>query len=144
MDNSNIDFNKANQLAEKYMGMGYHCSEATTRALLEIIHGSADPLLVKASTPFMGGIAGTQQQICGAVSGGLVVLGNLYGRSESDVNDDALTEISKEYLENFTNNCGADSLICYELRERRKVESCAPYVQCAVVETLKVIQKHQK
>ncbi len=142
MEKFRIDYEKANQLAKTYMGMGYHCSEAATRALLEVLHGSADPMLIKVSTPFMGGIAGTQQQICGAVSGSLIVLGNLYGRSEADVNDDFLTQLAKEFLENFTHHCGADSVICQELRERRSVPSCTPYVQCAVVETLKLIEKY--
>ncbi len=139
------DFNlqEADQLAGHYANIGYHCSESSTRALLETLHGSADPTIMKVSTSFMGGISGTEQQICGAVSGSLIVLGSLYGRSEPDVNDDFLTKIGQEFLKNFTNTCGANSLICHELRERRKVQSCVPYVQCAVVETLKLIQKYQ-
>lgn len=125
------------------MADGYHCSEAATRALLEVLHGTADPLLIKVSTSFMGGIAGTQQHLCGAISGGLIVLGSLYGRSEAGVNDDFLAQLGKELLENFTHHCGANSVICHELRDRRTVESCTPYVQCAVVETLKLIEKYQ-
>ena len=137
-----FDLEKAEALAGKYAGLGYHCSEAATRTLLEIIHGDAEPTLIKVSTAFMGGIAGTQQHICGAVSGGLIVLGSLFGRVEPAVNDDFLTRLGQALLHNFTRNCGANSVICHELRERRKVPSCAPYVQCAVVETLKVIQNH--
>ncbi|MEE4195952.1 MAG: C-GCAxxG-C-C family protein [Anaerolineae bacterium] len=142
MEKIRFDYEKANQLAGKYMTMGYHCSEAATRALLEVLYGSADPMLIKVSTPFMGGIAGTQQQVCGAISGSLIVLGSLYGRSEADVNDDFLAQIGKELLQNFTNHCGANSIICQELRERRAAPSCTPYVQCAVVETLKLIEKY--
>ena len=141
MGKMKIDLQEANDLAGEYASMGYHCSEAATRALLEILHGEADPTIMKISTSFMGGISGTQQHICGAVSGGLIVLGSLYGRTEADVNDDLLTQLGQQYLETFTNTCGANSVICHELRERRKVESCVPYVQCAVIEALKLIEQ---
>ena len=143
MERYDFDLNQAYELAGKYAAMDYHCSESSTRALLETLHGTADPTIMKVSTSFMGGISGTQQHLCGAVSGGLIVLGSLYGRSEPGVNDDILTQIGQEFLNNFSNNCGANSLICHELRERRKVQSCVPYIQCAVIETLKLIQKHQ-
>jgi len=139
-----FDLQEAQILSKKYYAMGYHCSEAATRTLLEVLHGTADPTIMKVSTSFMGGISGTEQQICGAASGALIVLGSLFGRSESNINDDLLTKIGQEFLKNFTNNCGVNSLICHELRERRKVPSCSPYVQCAVVETLKLVQKYQE
>lgn len=144
MEKFNVDYEKARQLAEKYfVKMKYHCSEASTRAILETLYGSADPILIKVSTSFMGGIAGTSQNICGAVSGGLIVLGSIFGRSEADVNDDLLAKIGKEYLENFTNAFEANSVNCDELRAKRETPSCAPYVEYAVIEALKLIEKFQ-
>jgi C_GCAxxG_C_C family probable redox protein len=130
------------QLSTQYFSSGYHCSEAVTRTLLELVHGSADPSLMKVSNAFMGGIAGTQQHICGAVSGGLIVLGSLFGRTQPEEDDALLTRLCLEYLYNFEAKCGADSLLCFELRERRKVPSCAPYVQLAVTEAIAIINQH--
>jgi len=126
----------------QYFSQGYHCSEAVTRTLLELVHGSADPALMRAADAFMGGIAGTQQHICGAVSGGLIVLGSLFGRTQPDEDDALLTRLCQEYLHNFEANCGANSLLCFELRERRKVFSCTPYVQLAVTEAMTIINQH--
>lgn len=129
-------------LSAQYFSQGYHCSEAVTRTLLELVHGSADPALMKTADAFMGGIAGTQQHICGAVSGGLIVLGSLFGRTLPDEDDSLLTSLCLEYLHNFKTNSGSDSLLCFELRERRKVPSCTPYVQLAVSEALAIINQH--
>lgn len=130
------------QLSAQYFSSGYHCSEAVAYTLLELVHGSADPALMKASNAFMGGIAGTQQHLCGAVSGGLIVLGSLFGRTLPDEDDTLLTRLCQEYLHNFEAKCGADSLLCFELRERRNVPSCTPYVQLAVTEALATIEQH--
>ena len=138
----NITEDAGTHLSSQYFSQGYHCSEAVTRTLLELVHGSADPALMKASNAFMGGIAGTQQHICGAVSGGLIVLGSLFGRTQPDEDDSLLTSLCLEYLHNFEASCGADSLLCFELRERRKVTSCTPYVQLAVSEALAIINQH--
>ena len=129
-------------LSAQYFSSGYHCSEAVARSLLELVHGSADPALMKTADAFMGGIAGTQQQICGAVSGGLIVLGSLFGRTLPDEDDALLTSLCLQYLQNFESNCGADSLLCFKLRERRQVPSCTPYVQLAVSEALAIINQH--
>ena len=134
--------NAGAHLSAHYFSQGYHCSEAVTRTLLELVHGNADPALMKASDAFMGGIAGTQQHICGAVSGGLIVLGSLFGRTQPDEDDTLLTRLCLEYLHNFETNCGVDSLLCFELSERRKVPSCTPYVQLAVTEAMTIINEH--
>ena len=138
----NIIEDKGEQLSAQYFSKGYHCSEAVTRTLLELVHGSAEPALMRAADAFMGGIAGTQQHICGAVSGGLIVLGSLFGRTQPEEDDALLTRLCLEYLHNFEANCGVDSLRCFELRERRKVASCAPYVQLAVTEAISIINQH--
>jgi C_GCAxxG_C_C family probable redox protein len=138
----NITEDAGADLSAQYFSQGYHCSEAVTRTLLELVHGSADPVLMKAADAFMGGIAGTQQHICGAVSGGLIVLGSLFGRTQPDEDDALLIRLCLEYLHNFEANGGADSLLCFELRERRQVPSCTPYVQLAVTEAMTIINLH--
>ncbi|NLG51041.1 MAG: C_GCAxxG_C_C family protein [Chloroflexi bacterium] len=43
--------------------------------------GKTSDLLLRASTPFGGGIGGCREEVCGALSGGVLVLGALMGRT---------------------------------------------------------------
>ena len=90
MEKYDFNFKKPTNWLGNIWDMGYHCSESSTRAFWKLSwqcrshdHESFDFI--------HGRNSGTEQQICGAVSGGLIVLGSLYGRSEPDVNDDFLT-----------------------------------------------------
>jgi C_GCAxxG_C_C family probable redox protein len=53
------------------------------------------------STPFGGGVGGTREELCGALAGGLMVIGALYGRTDSGQNDDQCYALAKQYREAF-------------------------------------------
>lgn len=67
--------NTANSLFTKE---GLSCSESVLLAMARY-WGIESPLIPRIATPFRGGICGTQQ-ICGAVSGGLMAIGLRLGR----------------------------------------------------------------
>ena len=104
-----------NMHAEKavdYYRHNFNCTQGvfTTYA---VEHGIDEKLALRLSTNFGGGAR--KGEMCGAVSGALLVLGLLYGHSESD---DLETKakayaMSEEYMNRFIRKNG--SVVCREL-----------------------------
>ena len=84
-------------------------------AVGEYVLGTVDPALCKIATGLGGGIGGTHQELCGALSGGVLLLGALYGRTEAGKSDDLCMHLSAEYRTRFAQELG--STHCGTLRE---------------------------
>ena len=65
------------QKAEEFFHYGYNCAQSVVLAYEDILGVDKDTLL-KLSAPFGGGV-GRLREICGAVSGGVMVLGMVTG-----------------------------------------------------------------
>ncbi len=59
---------------------GWLCAEAVVLAVLEQLKIKAEPQLIRSVSAFNYGVGGTGEEHCGAFSGGVAVLGVLYGR----------------------------------------------------------------
>ena len=98
--------------AVDYYGRNFNCSQGvfTTYA---IEHGIDEKLALKLATNFGGGAR--KGEMCGAVSGALMVLGLLYGHSESEDPDAKARAyaVSEEYMNRFIRRNG--SVVCREL-----------------------------
>ena len=98
--------------AVDYYSRNYNCTQGvfTTYA---IEHGLDEKLALKLATNFGGGAR--KGEICGAISGALMVLGLLYGHSESDDFDTKAKAyaMSEEYMNRFIKKNG--SAVCREL-----------------------------
>ncbi len=71
---------KAVDLAVKYFaGEGYNCAEAVLRGVAQALGLPLSDPILRAATPFGGGI-GRAGAVCGALSGGAMVLGLAFGR----------------------------------------------------------------
>ena len=75
-------------------------------------YGLGSPLVPKISTGFCGGVSRTKG-MCGAVSGGVMALGMVFGRTNADVTADIAYENVQEFLGLFKQRYG--SLNCFEL-----------------------------
>ena len=93
---------------------GCNCAQAVFLAFSDVT-GVDRKLAAKISGPFGGGM-GRMREVCGAVSGMLMVLGALYGYDET-VEDDApkkqLYQDVQALAGKFREECG--SIICREL-----------------------------
>jgi C_GCAxxG_C_C family probable redox protein len=87
------------------------CSEATLRAMAEY-WGIESPLIPRIATPFRGGLCGTQQ-VCGAVTGGLMALGMRMGRDAGTENSDACLEKGRAFMRAVREEYG--SLACLDI-----------------------------
>ena len=105
--------NKHAEKAVDYYSNNFNCTQGvfTTYA---IEHGIDEKLALKLATNFGGGAR--KGELCGAVSGALMVLGLLYGHSESDDLDTKAKAyaMSEEYMNRFIQKNG--SVVCRELR----------------------------
>lgn len=93
----------------------YACSEATILGLRDqgIIHCTDD--LVRTATGFSGGVGGCHQEICGALSAGVMALGFIYGRSVFRAEISPCNTRVKEMLRRFKESRGSN--LCKDLTE---------------------------
>ena len=101
------------QLAVDYFKVGYNCSQSVVLAFKDIL--KIDPLeLCKIASPFGGGIS-RMRETCGAVTGMVLVLGNLIGYNTPETGDKKreLYKNTQEILHIFENKYG--SLCCRNL-----------------------------
>ncbi|WP_243439821.1 C-GCAxxG-C-C family protein [Fundidesulfovibrio soli] len=60
---------------------GFHCAESVLAALLEASGAEAGEFATKAATAFGGGMGRSKEETCGAITGGMLALGVLQGRT---------------------------------------------------------------
>jgi len=130
--------------AEKFLS-GYNCAQAVLHSLCETMDFDKDSAL-RIACGFGAGF-GRQQEVCGAVSGGVMAIGLKYGRGEAE--DKSRTEDcyqrTRQFLAAFKQRHG--SIRCRELigcdlltpegqqsfKDRNLLrETCARCVQSAV------------
>ena len=83
----------------------------------ELKLNSIDQQTVKMTTGFAGGVADSHQELCGAFSAGVMVIGALHGRS--DPKDDELKcfQLVDNYRDKFREVLG--SISCPQLRNEK-------------------------
>lgn len=128
----------------EYFGKGHSCSQAVLTAFAEDI-GLEPPVCRGIASAFGGGIAGSQR-ICGAVSGGLMVIGMVYfDDAEPVASKQVVTEKSLEFMELFTKSQG--TIDCLELlgtsmEEARRKDlfstKCSSFVEsaCSIIQSI--------
>lgn len=75
----------------------WSCAETVLLAMTQY-WGIESDLIPRIATPFRGGLCGTQQ-VCGAVTGGLMALGVKMGRNAGSENSDACNKLGREFME---------------------------------------------
>jgi C_GCAxxG_C_C family probable redox protein len=86
------------------------------------------------ASPFAGGIGGTRAELCGALTGGLMVIGGLYGRQDGPTPDQECQDLAAQYRAEFLQEFGW--LKCGELKEHwigsEGQETCILLIEKAV------------
>jgi C_GCAxxG_C_C family probable redox protein len=137
--------NRVEKATERFL-KGYNCAQSVLYAFCEDLNLNEETAL-KISSGFGGGMGG-KQEVCGAVTGGIMVLGMKYSQGEND--DKTVRETTykktRELMERFSGRNG--SCICGRLisecnlttREGQKLfkqkdllnRICKPCVQSSV------------
>lgn len=97
--------------AKKLFDSGFYCAESVLQAVAEdaAIHS---PLIPKISTGFCGGIS-RSKGMCGAVTGGVMALGMILGRTSPDMPPDDTYLKVRELLITFETQFGSSN--CFDL-----------------------------
>ena len=121
---------KVEKQAYEYFKSGYYCSESVFKAITEECAANVDSSLSRLTSGLVGGMGSSHQEACGALTGGIIALGYLYGKTNPDDEItniiDLVLEYKKRFKEEFdTTNCGIlldrfgeqwdDYIKCHEL-----------------------------
>ncbi len=76
-----------------------------------------DEALIKAMDAFGGGL-GSQGEVCGAIIGGLSVIGLMFGRSKPDGEKDRrMRQCSDIFMERFKNEVANGKILCRDIAQ---------------------------
>ncbi len=124
--------------AVKYFLSGYSCSEAVVQSAID--KGYASKELLKCASPFSGGMG--IRCLCGAVAGSMLVIGSMFGKSETD---DGMKSraLAKEFNEKFhkkykVNCCKVLSAGFKDFHSQERKQHCTSMVNdsCEILENL--------
>jgi C_GCAxxG_C_C family probable redox protein len=73
------------------------------------------PQCARMATGFSGGLGDTREELCGALSGGVMVIGAVHGRSSRDEDDKPAIERAEAYRGRFLERFG--HVQCRKLRD---------------------------
>ena len=104
--------NRAERAAQAFLS-DYNCAQAVTLAFADLMDVE-EATAVRMASPFGGGM-GRMREVCGAVSGMLLVLGDLYGyeKAEDTAGKKRLYRDIQALAEEFRGRIG--SIVCREI-----------------------------
>jgi C_GCAxxG_C_C family probable redox protein len=115
-------------------------------AVGEHLLGYLEPQCATMATGFAGGVGDTRQEMCGALSGGTLVIGMLFGRSDVATDDKLAIDLTARYRERFLAELGDTQ--CARLHEMVHASggmgSCAVLVERAAMILMHVLDQGQK
>lgn len=101
---------RVSESAFNYFNSGFHCAESISKAIVEMHGGELNGIEVQRyAAGFQGGIGGTHEDICGALSGGIVAIGCLRGRREAGGDNQAVRQLATEYRRRFMAEFGSSN-----------------------------------
>ncbi|MGC8837972.1 MAG: C-GCAxxG-C-C family protein [Anaerolineae bacterium] len=105
------------------------------------------PTYVRMMTGLAGGVGNTKEELCGALSSGVVILSALYGRAGPEESDEPAYRWSALYRERFREALGTTH--CQTLRDQVGArpgyrEPCAQVVERATTVLLGVLEEARR
>lgn len=131
-----MDARDIEQRVEAVMNSGLTCTESMLRVFNDELDLGLDDNALKMATGFSGGVGG-KQHICGALTGAVMVIGAMKGRTSPDQSKDEAMALTSEVFDRFREVFG--TVLCSEILKDQGI-SCPGQVvpTCAkvLVETL--------
>jgi len=91
----------------QYYQSGFHCAEAISKALTELFAKEGDSYTPKVASGFGGGIGGSHMEACGTLTGGIIALGWLLGRTKPGGDKTKVYELVSEFRRRFVEKFGS-------------------------------------
>jgi C_GCAxxG_C_C family probable redox protein len=97
---------------QRLMDSGHNCAETIILTVGKAAIDDHDPSMCRLATGFGGGFGSTHQEICGALSGGALVIGSLHGRTNPKADKHQcytlMADFRQRFIERFGSTCCAD------------------------------------
>jgi C_GCAxxG_C_C family probable redox protein len=106
-----MDINRVQERAGELFQSELCCSESVLKVLTDELNINSQ-IIPQIASGFCGGISRTKN-ICGAVSGGIMVLGMVYGQDSSENPNDKVYEKLQSFLQKFEEEFGSTN--CFDL-----------------------------
>ena len=100
--------------------------------------------LKRASGALAGGAGCSYEELCGILSGGMMVLGALWGRDAPTENDDRLQELCRRYRYRFIKAFGTTRCGIIRGRQPEGQKRCRPIMREGVRIILEVMEEAQE
>lgn len=97
-------------------------------AVGEELLGQVPDVLLRASCPFGGGVGGGHAELCGVLSGAVLLLGARFGRTLPSESDERLFELVRRYREQFMRLAGGSQCECIRNSLPEVEKRCLPIV----------------
>ncbi|OGL40199.1 MAG: hypothetical protein A3C43_06480 [Candidatus Schekmanbacteria bacterium RIFCSPHIGHO2_02_FULL_38_11] len=122
-----LDPTALSALTSKNYQSGYNCAEAVLSAFNDALKLNLD---VKVATAMGGGI-GAAKNLCGALNGGVIVIGAIFGRNTPNEKVDKIYPIAKAFHDKFRETFATTS--CFEITKDIEWKSAAHKEHCSKV-----------
>ena len=116
---------KIKEIIFKHYKNGFHCAEAIVNTIHELVPAESESSC-KVASGFCGGIGKCHQDICGALSGGIIALGSIYGREKGGEDINKLVFLASELRQSFLDEF--KSTVCKNVIEN--IENSEEYNSC--------------
>lgn len=138
-----MDKKQVEQKAFDLFQDGFNCAEAISTAVIKCCAKGPLEYTPKAASAFGGGIGGTQCETCGALTGGVIALGWLFGRTEPDADKQEVYALATEFRERFFNTFGSTQckVIQEALGEQENLLKCKRMTGAAAGILFDILQK---
>jgi C_GCAxxG_C_C family probable redox protein len=100
---------KIEQRAFDYFQSGFNCAEAISKAIVEAFSNEISTDIPEVATGFGGGIGGSKAETCGALNGGIIAVGCLFGRKQPKDDKKTTYEIGAEFRQKFIQSFGSST-----------------------------------
>lgn len=117
---------EAGKKAGNYYKSGFNCAEAIFLTFREYLAPEIDPEMVKLVTGLGEGV-GRSGCMCGALSGSIIALDMLKGRTDAHANQALTHEFSKEFHDRFKKQFGST---CCRVLNKQPFETRERIINC--------------
>jgi len=93
----------------------FHCSEAFVISVGSYLFGEVPDQIRRMVTGLAGGVGGSHEEMCGALVGGILLIGGIYGRARPTEDDQPAYQLSVHYREKFIERLGGAK--CHQFRD---------------------------
>ena len=127
-----MDTKDMERKAEKVMNGGLTCTETMLRVFNDELGLDLGDNALRMATGFSGGVGG-RQHVCGALTGAVMVIGAMKGRTAPDQSKDEAIEMAGEVFDRFQDIFG--DICCGEILKKEGI-SCPGQVVPACARVL--------